>query len=58
MSFYNEFDAAYNNGIDKACNGCHFLPVRVDKKEFNDDITEKIILEIKNRDLSLQILLM
>ncbi len=47
MSFDNEFDVAYDNGIHQACNECHFLPVRVDKKEFNDDIIEKIILEIK-----------
>ena len=47
MKFSEEMKSLHENAIKPACAGCGFSALTVDEKEHNDDITDKIISEIK-----------
>lgn len=47
MSFRPDLNEVYEKGIATAITECGFQPHRVDDKEFNDDITDEIVTEIK-----------
>jgi nucleoside 2-deoxyribosyltransferase len=47
MSFNAELMEVYSEGIAKAIADCGYKPIRVDMIQHNDDITDKIIAEIR-----------
>jgi nucleoside 2-deoxyribosyltransferase len=48
MSFSTETREAYESGIEPAVRDAGFTPVRIDKKEHNNEIPDEIIAEIRN----------
>jgi hypothetical protein len=48
MSFAEEMSAAYQDGIAPAVSDAGFKPIRIDKKEHNNDITEEIVAGIRS----------
>lgn len=47
MSFDDSLNEIYENGIKKAIEKLNYTPMRVDRKEYNEDICDYIITEIK-----------
>lgn len=47
MWFNDELNPAYTDGIAPACERCGFRAVRIDGEEFNGDILDQIIAEIR-----------
>jgi hypothetical protein len=48
MWFSPDMAAAYQDGIEPAVRDAGFVPVRIDQKEHNNEITDEIIAEIRN----------
>ncbi|MBZ5579431.1 MAG: nucleoside 2-deoxyribosyltransferase [Acidobacteriia bacterium] len=48
MWFSEETRTAYENGIEPAVSDAGFKPIRIDKKEHNNEIPDEIIAEIRN----------
>ena len=48
MRFSEETRAAYEKGIELAVSDAGFKPVRIDRKEHNNEIPDEIIAEIRN----------
>lgn len=51
MSFSEEMDSAYDNGIEPALRECGWSPVRVDREQFEQKICDHIVSEIRRSDL-------
>lgn len=47
MSFDKSYDRIYENGIIPAVEECGYNPIRVDRRQHNDDITDWIIADIR-----------
>jgi nucleoside 2-deoxyribosyltransferase len=50
MSFSDQTRDAYESGIEPAIIDAGFKPVRIDRKEFNNEIPDEIIAEIRNSE--------
>ena len=50
MWFSEETQAAYSHGIERAISDAGFKPVRIDRKEHNNEIPDEIIAEIRNSE--------
>jgi len=48
MWFSDETRAAYEHGIEPAVSDAGFTPIRIDRKEHNNEIPDEIIAEIRN----------
>ena len=48
MWFNTDVFSAYDEAIKPAIEECGYIPVRVDKKEHNNDITDEIVIGIKD----------
>ncbi|MBY0129205.1 nucleoside 2-deoxyribosyltransferase [Bacillus cereus] len=47
MSFHPDLDSAYQNAITKAIKEAGYQPIRIDEVEHNNDITDEIIVKIR-----------
>lgn len=48
MWFSEDTREVYNSGMEPAISGAGFTPIRIDRKEHNNEITDEIMAEIRN----------